>query len=438
VVGPVERARFVERLGQSDREPTSPVMPSDIARLIASDELPFDDVKTIMRGVRYSKGYDEKFAYADSLVPEASDFLRPYELRALVRAEISEKEALNFVKRDKAFFHRLAGLLPAILKLFGDESKRRIARGIIGAVDDCHNDFHYALNSSRRDRQIREAKAKLTRASRLALDAAKAIKEADEHFKHEYGRYREVHYLPAPGPARFIDDLIDELEMCAGVLEITHVTADIKPKRLFLFGNDHRMAVVEKAYHMCCMWQGPKLVTTPGSNFSVLCSLLFEAVSGKSDEGLAGAINRYARSAARKQWDQEGENDDPDDNFQSEKARMVYSAEQIELCKTVLQKPGLSDRALKLLEARIKREEQQYEEARTAYGPRQVYLEHMNQQQWEAMLVEAMSRLKPEQLAEIDERIKKGQSLAAGDMEWGQTKRAAQRKVDVNSERERT
>src|SRR4051812_44096355 len=61
---------------------------------------------------------------------------------------------------------------------------------------------------------------------------------------------------------------------------------------------------------------GPKLVTTPGSDFSTLCSLLFEAVSGNADEGLAGAINRYARSEDRKRWDREGEEEqDPEDNF---------------------------------------------------------------------------------------------------------------------------
>jgi hypothetical protein len=35
---------------------------------------------------------------------------------------------------------------------------------------------------------------------------------------------------------------------------------------------------------------------------------------GRSDEGLAGAINRYARRDAWAQWDREGELDD-DDNF---------------------------------------------------------------------------------------------------------------------------
>src|SRR5262249_48904409 len=150
------------------------------------------------------------------------------------------------------------------------------------------------------------------------------------------------------------------------------------------------------------MWDGPKLVTTPGSDFAVLCSLLFEAVSGNIDEGLAGAINRYARSDDRTEWDREGEADDPDDNFVSEKARMAYSSGEIALCKRILQKTGLSEMALVLLSQRITHEEQRYEEAQTRYGPRQVYVERMNQEQWDGMLLEAISRLKPERFDDLD------------------------------------
>lgn len=173
------------------------------------------------------------------------------------------------------------------------------------------------------------------------------------------------------------------------------------------------------------MWDGPKLVTTPGSDFAALCSLLFEAVSGNTDEGLAGAINRYARSDDRKQWDREGEDDDPDDNFMSEKSRMAYSSREIELCKRIRQNANLSEIAVVLLNERIKHEEMQYEETRTRYGPRQVYIDHMNQEQWDNLLLEAVSRLKPEQIDDLDDLIVRGKSSAARDVEHGQRVRAA-------------
>ena len=437
MVQPIDRARFLGRFGTSLSEPLASVEDQDIARILASETPTFEDIKTLMRGSRYTHGYDETFEYANSLLPGASDYLRPHTLRALVRADLTEEEAASYLEHNKAFYRRLVNLLPSIVSFFGKEERLENQRGIVMTIDDCHNDFMATGNASRRDRQLREAKEKLTRAARLARDLASALEEAEEHFKYEFDHYRKVYYRPAPGPNQFLGDLIEELQMCAGVMEIAHEIADIKPKRLFVFGNDQRTNVVEWAYHMCSMWDGPKLVTTPGSDFAALCSLLFEAVSGNSDEGLAGAINRYARSDDRKQWDLEGENDDPDDNFQSEKNRMVFSSHEIELCQRILQKPDISGMALLLLNKRIKHEELQHEEARTKYGPRQVYISQMNQEQWEGMLLEAVNRLKPEQIDDLDDMIMKGKSLAAGDVEHGRSVRAVRaREVDDKSDNE--
>ena len=306
---------------------------------------------------------------------------------------------------------------------------------MVMAIDDCHNEFQATGNSARRDRQLREAKEKLSRAGRLAREAATALDDAEEHFKYEYDRYRSAFYKPAIGPARYLSDLIDELRMCAGVVEITHEVADIKPKRLFLFGNDQRTDLVENVYHMCTMWDGPKLVTTPGSDFSALCSLMFEAASGHSDEGLSGAINRFARSDDRKQWDLEGEEEDYDDNFWSEKNDMAHSSKEIEVCKRILQNSGLSEIALLLLKRRIEHEEKRHEEARTKCGPRQVYASQMNQEQWEGMLLEAVNRLKPEQIDDIDDMIVNGKSMSMRDVEHGQKIRAATAMgIDAKSE----
>ena len=227
-------------LGASASVPKASVESRDIVRILASEEPSFEDIKTLMRGVRYSGGYDEKFEYANTLLPEASDYLRSHTLRALVRADITDVEAVAYLKQNKAFFRRLANLLPAIVRFFSKEVRLRNPRGMVGKIDDCHNDFQATGNASRRDRQLREAKEKLIRASRLALETASALSGAEEHFKYEFDRYRSVYYRPAPGPTRFLGDLIDELRMCAGVLDIVHEIADIKPKRLFVFGNDQR------------------------------------------------------------------------------------------------------------------------------------------------------------------------------------------------------
>jgi hypothetical protein len=62
----------------------------DVARILAHEELSLEDVKIVMRGVRYDRGYDERFDYANTLLSEAVHYLRPYTLGALVRADIAE------------------------------------------------------------------------------------------------------------------------------------------------------------------------------------------------------------------------------------------------------------------------------------------------------------------------------------------------------------
>jgi hypothetical protein len=400
---------------------------NNVARILAQEELSLKDVKSLMRAARYRLEEDKRVCYANELLPDAGDYLRPHTLAALVRAEINEQDAASEIIKSKEFFSRLVILLPTIVRFFSHEARCNNPIGIISTIDDCHNDFHATTRAARKDRQLREAKERVINASKMTSSAAASLVDAKEHFGIEFDRYRAVYYRPTLGPSRFLGDLIDELRMCAGVLEIVDATADIKPKRLFIYGNDARTSLVEWVYHMCTMWGGPKITTTPGSDFATLCSLLYEAVSGRSDEGLAGAIIRYSRSEARKQWDKEGEDDDEDDNFQSVKNTMRNSLEEIELCQTLLLRADLSDTAKMLLQMRIRYELGRNEDAKNKYGPNQVYISQMNAEQIENMLFDAIARLKPEQIEALEEQALTGKSSAEKDIELGRARRSAKR-----------
>ena len=52
-----------------------------------------------IRGARYTDGYSETFEYGNLLLPEASTYLRPHTLRALVRADITEEEATSYLEK---------------------------------------------------------------------------------------------------------------------------------------------------------------------------------------------------------------------------------------------------------------------------------------------------------------------------------------------------
>jgi hypothetical protein len=359
----------------------------DIARILARDELSFEDVKNVMRCVRYqwggvvASGPNERIEYANTLLPHAEDYLPPLALFALVRADMNEEDAAACVDRNKAFFSRLTTLLPSLVRFFGEEARSKNLEGLISSIDDCHNDFHVAAASSRKDRKLREAKEKLANASKLVNELSAALADpmifhdgiCHTHTRIEFDRYREV-YCSASDRRSSIDigDLIRGLQICGGVLEILNATAEMRPERLFLSSNDARTTVVEYAYHTCTIWNGPKLVTTPGSDFSTLCSLLYEAVSGKRDESLAGAINRYARSDDRRQWDREGqEAEAEDDDFADQKRVMAVSAEEIKLCEALLEDRSLSNIAKALLRMRINHEQRKYEASRSACSTRQ-------------------------------------------------------------------
>jgi hypothetical protein len=366
----------------------------DLRKVLNREKLTLDDVKAVLRSVRYNEQHTQIIASANSLLREAGDYLPSHTLRALVRADVTVNEAALCLERNKAFFFRLVELLPSLIGFF---NRRGNLWGITSCIDDCHNDFHATAISPRKDRQLRETRESLTRALETAVAAAAAIEEAKRHIDIEFDRYRAIYY-PNIERQRSLDELIDELRLCSGVLEIVNATVDLNPKSLILSGNDKRTTVVQYAYHMSTMWDGPKLVTTPGSHFSSLCSLLFEAVSGEAEESLSGATNRYARSAERKQWDEEGEQEelDDNDNFVVEKRTMRVSIQEIELCKAALRTAQLSNTAKQLLLIRVKAEQRKFEEARTTYGPRQVLIGQLNPAQLENMFADAINRVSPE------------------------------------------
>jgi hypothetical protein len=401
----------------------------DLQRVLRREELTLDDVKAVLGSVRYSKQSIESIDYANTLLREAGDYLPPHMLSALVRADVTVDEAALSLERNRAFFSRLVELLPSLIGFF---NRRGNLFGILSCIDDCHNDFHATAISPRKDRQLRETKESLKRALETAIAAAATLDEAKRHIDIEFGRYREIYY-PNIERQRHLDELIDELRMCSGVLEIVNATADIDPKHLILSGNDKRTTVVVYAYHMSTMWDGPKLVTTPGSQFSLLCSLLFEAVSGEPEESLSGAINRYARSAERKQWDEEGEREEEDDNdnFIVEKRAMRFSNREIELCKTLQGTAGLSTIAKDLLLMRINAEQRKHEEARTTCGPRQVLLSHLNPDQLEDMFADAIGRLSPEKSEKLIVELASGAFPEALDVSLGRLRRSRGREIDT-------
>jgi hypothetical protein len=129
-----------------------------IGRILARDELSIDDIKSIMKLVRYGRRGVEKIEYANTILTDAGDYLPPYWLRALVRADITEEEASPHLERNRAFFSRLPSLLPQLVRFFSAEVRTTNLTGLISTIDRCDIDFYHTAASSRKDRRLREAK----------------------------------------------------------------------------------------------------------------------------------------------------------------------------------------------------------------------------------------------------------------------------------------
>jgi hypothetical protein len=194
---------------------------SDLWRALIGEPLTLEDVKALFRDTGNREDDPERIAYANSLVPEAGDYLRAYELRALLRADISEAEATVHLSRNKTFFTRLAELLPSLLRFFALHEN---LAGLLYCIDQCHNDFHHTAASPRRDRQARQTKELLTAAREATAKAAAALENAKRLVEGQYAAYSAAYRTESRHETPRFEQLIEELIMCSGVLEISGAT----------------------------------------------------------------------------------------------------------------------------------------------------------------------------------------------------------------------
>jgi hypothetical protein len=381
----------------------------DLLHLLTSGEtVVLDDVKNIMLRARHDNADLEDIQFANSLLQESGDYLPSHLVRVLIRAELSDEEAKAQISLNKKFFKRLGRFLPALVGYFKPFCSDHIV-GVLRCIDDCHSDYLVSANSLRKDRLLREAEQSLEKALEAVTKVTEALEDVRRHLDFEYRDYYALYFptfvksLPFPPD---VDHLIQELKLCSGVLNIVSASGATNEDQFYLSGNDKRRVLVGYAHMMSLMWNGPKLVTTPGSDFSTFCGLLFESITGIADESLAGAINRYARSEERKKRDAEelefkAEEDD-NDNFLAEKRVMKTAEIEIERCKALLNIDSLSDIARTLLLMNIDRQTKNYAAAQKAYGPRQVWLHQMNDAQLETL---RNPNIDPRALAKLDRAL---------------------------------
>ena len=261
-------------------------------------------VLELLRAVREP---DKDFAeIAERLVPGARDYLHSWDLEHLVRDDLPVEVARREVQRQKEFVGRLVDLLPTFLGYFELKTERDVLK-IVNLIDDCCHDFPIIKSGARRDHALRDAVSTVERAEEAVGQAVAALSALDrvevlfdvDHFLDGY-----LEKIGDKSSRQSFNTFREHLRLRHDILKICVVRAKSEDDYLFVSNNQVKTHVVEAAYTISRWHGGPRLVTTPGSEFSFVCGLLYEIVAGKTNESLAGVINRFARSRERHEFDE--------------------------------------------------------------------------------------------------------------------------------------
>jgi hypothetical protein len=320
---------------------------------------------------------------ANELVPDSGEYLPAGLLEDFVRADVPDGKVKAELKRQKAFVGRLANLLPSIFS-FLKLADRRESVIAVGILDDCFHDLPFVSSSARRDRLFRESISALEKAETAVRAAANTIAPIEHTIWSDFSALFNA-FLKQRHPSLDVADVSisefrDQLAALGNIIQVCVVRAKSEDDYLVLHGNQVKSHVVEAAYTMCDYYSGPPLVTTPGSDFSTLCGLIYELVSGKADEGLAGAINKFAKSRERLAIDgyrAEADRNNAvgdEDNFFFVREGALSAVREAHMYSHVLTNAGcLTDDARDLVIAAINAAVKRGEEALRKNGPHIVW-----------------------------------------------------------------
>lgn len=270
---------------------------------------------------------------AGEIMSEAGVYLHPIELSWFISARGTDDEALEAIRHRKAYITRAASLIPALLSFF-DVKDSGSLESVLRQIDDFCRDFA-AIKATPHEKRVRkEIASGLQRVLRAVTDLVVRLDEFGHHIDIEFNHHKTA-IARTPEVDRFGDSFEPfraDLKRLSVVAEIVLYRERIGGNGFIVTDNRPKFRAVECIYQISLSQNAPAFVTTPGSDFATACSLLYEIASGEYDVGLAGAINRFAKSSSRKEifeeeqsfrWDNsdEGMRAYETDNFAAVKER---------------------------------------------------------------------------------------------------------------------
>lgn len=321
----------------------------DLDELFADGPVSVGAMLNLLHDVEH-KDQDE-IAFANSLVPGAGDYLNRGWLRLFIKADISDDDAKQEVSRQKALVKRLCALFPAVLRYLRLDEKKH-ALNVLNMVSDCASDYAVILESGRRTANRKKTIAKIDKLHSKIVEVNELLDDPDSPYSYDFESIYKAYKKHLHGDeteVRPFWQLQNDLKFLSHFLSFNlyrahHESDFIRPR-----DNQAKTHIVDCAYSLSLGWGGPQLVTMPGSDFSAMCSVIFEIATGIADESLAGAINRYARSQERAEVDEHEieygparERERDDDNFYDVKKAALKFQSEIEDLKVSINDSSMS------------------------------------------------------------------------------------------------
>ena len=294
-------------------------------------------------------------------------------------------------------YEYICRLLPEYLRAL-DVSSNFSLRYAIDRLNDLVHDFRIGLpDQRRRDKILNDRLRALRQTQKILGEAIGALNEAGEDYEligefeaqleafYKVDHEIDIHALNTINSrlAKFVN-LLDTLKLVSEAIEITILDiSSSHPRRRQINYNMTKSDVVSLAYDLSKTCGGPKMVTTPGSQFSFLCSLIYEMATGEVGQSLAGAIIQFSNSRERQEADEnedENSNDEAayesNDNFYSQRVAVRRAIETSDWYRSAADNSGLRVPTKLALLRRAALSLEEANERQKRHGPFIVWADH--------------------------------------------------------------
>jgi hypothetical protein len=359
-------------------------------RIKRGEDIPFDLMNSAINEITDRSYSDVERSAASQISDEAGKYLESWALLDFISAKSSDEQTLAHIKKRKQLVSRMTILLPTIIELLHINDIREMSSAT-EQIYDCAGAYSAIESSQYSTKQRKQAVHGINSIIDLAQQLIEALDQAGNHIDIEFDHHKEsvARFRNAETRATRFEDLRTDLMAMRFASQLTIYRDSVGERSFYVGDNKAKTHVVECAYRLALRFGTPMLKTTPGSDFSTLCSLILELATGNANESLAGAINKFARSSERQEIDEDEkinqyENSDEgiaeyeSDNFSSVKASIKsFEGEEI-FWQTMLSSQNWDDYTIGQISIRLLDARERKKNAMGEHGPFLVWASQMS------------------------------------------------------------